>query len=208
MTAMPIVDELPEIRELRKGIERLRSLAVGRDPRTGAHEHRVARLSRAIATALGLAPIRIAVLELAAGIHDIGKLQVPPAILHKQGRLSEEELPLVRMHARHGYEALLLLRSPFPVADFVHQHHERVDGKGYPRGLTRRDLHVESRILTVADTYDAMASARSYQARRTDEDVTAELRRIRGTQLDPDAVDACIALIESGVAAKCLDEGG
>jgi HD-GYP domain-containing protein (c-di-GMP phosphodiesterase class II) len=196
--------DLPEIRDLRRGVERLRSLAVGRDPRTGAHERRVARLSRAIGTLLGLPPIRVSVLELAAGIHDIGKLQVPAAILHKNGTLSDDEREIVRAHARHGYEALALLRSPFPIADFVHQHHERVDGRGYPRGLTGAELHLESRILTVADVYDAMASTRSYQPGRPPADVAAELRRIRGAQLDESAVDACLHLIGTGEAERCL----
>lgn len=202
---MPSPDyELPEIRELRRGVERLRSLAIGRDPRTGAHERRVARLSAAIGTRLGLTPIRVAVLELAAGIHDIGKLQVPSAILHKKGRLTDEERDAVRAHARYGYEALTLLRSPFPVADFVHEHHERVDGKGYPRGLMGRDLHLESRILAAADTYDSMASKHSYQAGRSAEAVTEELKRVRAGQLDEAVVDALLEMIASGEAERCL----
>jgi HD-GYP domain-containing protein (c-di-GMP phosphodiesterase class II) len=202
------IHEPPEIRELRKGVDRLRSLAIGRDPRTGAHERRVARLSRAIAEEIGLEPLRIVVLELAAGIHDIGKLQVPAAVLHKKGALNDDEREIVRRHARHGYDALALLRSPFPIADFVHQHHERVDGKGYPLGLTAADLHLESRILTVADVYDAMASARSYQPNRPTSDVTAELLRARGTQLDATVVDACLRLVDAGIAARCLEEAG
>jgi HD-GYP domain-containing protein (c-di-GMP phosphodiesterase class II) len=200
--------ELPEIRELRKGVERLRSLAVGRDPRTGAHERRVARVATSLAGLLGLTPLRVAVLELAAGIHDIGKLQIPATILHKATPLTDAEREVLRGHARHGYEALTLLRSPFPIADFVHEHHERVDGRGYPRGLGGRDLHLESRILTVADVYDAMASRRSYQAGRSDEEVAAELRRVRGTQLDGAVVDACLHLIGTGEAARCVDEPG
>jgi HD-GYP domain-containing protein (c-di-GMP phosphodiesterase class II) len=200
--------ELPEIRELRRGVERLRSLAIGRDPRTGAHERRVARLSAAIATRLGLTPIRVAVLELAAGIHDIGKLQVPAAILHKQGRLTDEEREAVRAHARYGFDALKLLRSPFPIADFVHEHHERVDGKGYPRGLMGRDLHLESRILTAADAYDSMASKHSYQPGRNAEAVTAELQRVRGQQLDEAVVDALLEMLANGEAERCLAEAG
>jgi HD-GYP domain-containing protein (c-di-GMP phosphodiesterase class II) len=198
--------ELPEIRELRRGVERLRSLAVGRDPRTGAHERRVARLATSLGHLLGLTPLRIAVLELAAGIHDLGKLKVPPAILHKTTPLTDEERAVVRGHARHGYDALALLRAPFPIADFVHEHHERVDGRGYPRGLTGRDLHLESRIVTVADVYDAMASRRSYQDGRSDDEVAAELRRVRGTQLDESVVDACLHLIGTGEAARCVAE--
>lgn len=196
--------ELPEIRELRRGVERLRSVAVGRDPRTGAHERRVARLSAAIAARLGLAPMRIAVLELAAGIHDLGKLQVPVALLHKTGRLSDDERDAVRAHARHGYDALVLLRSPFPIADFVHEHHERVDGRGYPRGLTGRDLHLESKILAAADAYDAMASKSSYQTGRPAEQIAAELQRVRGTQLDEAVVDVLLAMIADGDAERCL----
>ncbi len=202
---MPSSDyELPEIRELRRGVERLRSLAIGRDPRTGAHERRVAKLAAAIGTRLGLTPIRVAVLELAAGIHDIGKLQVPAPILHKKGRLTDEERDAVRAHAKYGYEALALLRSPFPIAEFVHQHHERVDGKGYPRGLMGRDLHLESRILAAADTYDSMASKHSYQPGKDADAVVKELKRIRGHQLDEAVVDALLELIANGDAERCV----
>ncbi len=187
-------------------MERLRSLAIGRDPRTGAHERRVARLSRSLGALLGLSPIRLAVLELAAGIHDIGQLQVPAAILHKKGTLTPEERDAVRAHARYGYEALALLRSPFPIADFVHEHHERHDGRGYPRGLTGPELHLESRILTVADVYDAMASKKSYQRSRGEDEVGRELAAARGTQLDPAVVDALTRLIASGEAARCLED--
>jgi len=203
---MAAVDaDLPGLRELRAGVERLRSLATGRDPRTGAHERRVARVSVAIGRLLELPPIRLAVLDLAAGIHDFGKLQVPREILHKQGPLTDEERVIVRRHAQHGHDALALLRSTFPIAEIVQQHHERVDGRGYPRGLVGRDLHLESRILSVADVYDAMASARSYRPSLGAPDVTAELQRIRGTQLDEAAVDACLHLVATGEATRCLE---
>lgn len=198
--------DLPELRDLRRGIEGLRVLARGQDPRTSAHEKRVAKLCVAIGRELGLAPLRIAMLELAAGIHDIGKLQVPPAVLHKSGRLSDEERRLVEAHAKHGYDALALLRSPLPIADFVLQHHERVDGKGYPQRLGGRDLHLESKILACADVYDAIAAKRSYKAGRQPKDVEAELRQARGTQLDAAVVDALLQLIASGEAARCIED--
>jgi HD-GYP domain-containing protein (c-di-GMP phosphodiesterase class II) len=196
----PLAD-LPELRDLRRGVEGLRVLARGQDPRTSAHERRVAGLCGAIARELGLTPLRVAVLELAAGVHDIGKLQVPVAVLHKAGDLSEAELRLVRAHARHGHDALALLRSPLPVAEFVLQHHERVDGRGYPQGLGGGDLHLESKILAAADVYDAIAAEHSYRAGRQPADVAAELKSARGTQLDAAVVDALLRVIARGAAA-------
>ena len=198
--------DLPELRELRRGVEGLRVLARGRDPKTAAHDKRVAKLCVAISRELCLAPLRIAVPEVAAGIHDIGKLQVPPAVLHKTGRLTDEERRLVQAHAKHGHDALALLRSPLPMAEFVLQHHERVDGKGYPRGLVGRDLHLESKILAVADVYDAIAAKQSYQAARQPQDVEAELRRARGTLRREAAGDALLRLIARGEAARCLED--
>lgn len=196
--------DLPELRELRRGVDGLRVLARGQDPRTSAHERRVAKLSVAIARELGLSPLRTAVLELAAGLHDIGKLQVPPTVLHKAGRLDEGERSFVQAHAKHGHAALALLRSPLPIAEFVLQHHERVDGRGYPNRLVGRDLHLESRILAGADVYDAIASQRSYQAGRAPEEVTTELQAARGSQLDEAVVDVLLHLMTTGEAARCV----
>lgn len=198
--------DLPELRELRRGVDGLRMLARGQDPRTAAHEKRVAKLCVAIGRTLGLAPLRIAVLELAAGLHDIGKLQVPPAVLHKTGRLNDDERRLVQAHAKHGHDALALLRSPLPIAEFVLQHHERIDGRGYPHGLGGRDLHLESKILACADVYDAIAAARSYKAGRQPADVEAELQQARGKQLDESVVDVVLQLMRTGEAARCVED--
>jgi len=141
---------------------------------------------------------RIEVLRTAGLLHDIGKISVPIEILSKPGRLTAEEMRLIHPHSTVGYE--ILARIPFdgPVAEMVWQHHERLDGSGYPRGLRGEDILLEARILAVADVVEAMASHRPYRPSLGIRAALQEVVRHRGTAFDPSVVDACVAIFREG----------
>jgi putative nucleotidyltransferase with HDIG domain len=182
-------------------IHTLSSTVEARDPYTSGHQTRVAQLACAIARELALPEDRIAAIRMAGVIHDIGKIAVPAEILSKPSRLLEVEFQLLKIHPRVGYDILKNSSFPLPLADIVYQHHERIDGSGYPRGLTGRKILLEARIMTVADVVEAMSSHRPY---RPAIGIDATLRNIgenRGTLFDPDVVDACLKVIrEKGFA--------
>ena len=134
-----------------------------RDPYTAGHQIRVADLSCAIASEMGFSSNEIEGIRMAASIHDIGKLSVPAEILSKPTKLSDIEFALIKEHARSGYEILKKVESPWPLAEIAYQHHERMDGSGYPRKLKGEDIIIEARILAVADTIEAIASNRPYR---------------------------------------------
>jgi HD-GYP domain-containing protein (c-di-GMP phosphodiesterase class II) len=133
-------------------------------------------------------------IELAASVHDLGKINVPAEILAKPGKLSDIELLLIRVHAQAGYEILKDIRFPWPIADIVRQHHERLDGSGYPQGLKGDAILPEARIMAVADVMETMASHRPYRAALGVDAALKEIERGRGTLYDPAAVDACLRL--------------
>ena len=165
-----------------------------RDPYTAGHQRRVAVLAVAIAREMSLAEHAVRGLELAATVHDIGKINVPAEILAKPGKVSSTELELIKTHAESGYEILKDVEFPWPVAEMVRQHHERLDGSGYPRGLKSDQILKEAKILAVADVVEAMSSHRPYRPSKGIEAALEEIARIRGTQLDAHAVDACLKL--------------
>ncbi len=170
-----------------------------RDPFTVQHQDRVANLAVAIGARLNLAAQRLEVLRLAAAVHDIGKIAIPAEILGKPGALSDTEYALVKTHSAIGFSILQQLQSPLPIAEIAYQHHERLDGTGYPRGLSGEAILFEARILSVADVYDAMTSNRAYRPGMPADFVLEKLHEMAGTLLDIDAVEACQAciLIES-----------
>lgn len=189
-------------RAMRQTIEALSAALESRDPYTAGHERQVAAIAVAIATRMGLDPFRIEGLRLAATVHDIGKIQIPLRILAKPGRLSEIEFNLIKTHPTVGYDILRTLDLPWPVADMVYQHHEYLDGSGYPCGLTGDEIMLEARIMTVADIVESMSSPRPYRPSLGLQAALAEIRRMRGQKLDPAVVDACLALYEeAGVPA-------
>ncbi len=165
-----------------------------RDPYTAGHQKRVARLACAIAKKMGLDANRIEGLNLAAQIHDVGKINIPAEILSKPTKLTNIEFMLIQMHPEMGYEILKDIEFPWPVATIVRQHHEKLDGSGYPLGLKGDEILLESRILTVADIVEAMASHRPYRPSLGIDIAINEILRERGTKLDATVVDACIAL--------------
>jgi PAS domain S-box-containing protein len=163
-----------------------------RDPYTAGHHRRVSELSVRIAREMELEEEMIKAIELAAVIHDLGKIQVPAEILSKPGRLSEIEFGLVKIHPTVGYKLLKDIDFPWPLAEIIHQHHERMDGTGYPRGLKGDQITLESRIICVADTVEAMSSHRPYRPALGIDRALEQIKLDRGTHYDPQVVDACL----------------
>jgi PAS domain S-box-containing protein len=163
-----------------------------RDPYTAGHQIRSADLARAIATEMGFTQDTIDGIRMAGSIHDIGKLSIPAEILSKPTKLSELEFSLIKEHARKGFEMLKDVESPWPLAEIVYQHHERMDGSGYPRNLKGDDILMEARILAVADVVEAMASHRPYRPGLGIDAALEEIARNRTTLYDSEVVDACL----------------
>jgi len=171
------------------------SRAVGaRDPYTAQHQQRVSRLSRSIAQEMGLDAERIDGLRMGASIHDIGKINLPAEILSKPSKLTDIEYELIKGHAQVGYDILKSVSFPWPVADIAHQHHERLDGSGYPRGLKGEEICLEARIVAVADVVEAMSNHRPYRPSLGIDAALEEIETHRGTWFEPAAVDACVKL--------------
>ncbi|HJV54030.1 MAG TPA: MASE3 domain-containing protein [Noviherbaspirillum sp.] len=165
-----------------------------RDPYTAGHQRRVAALATAIGREVGLSESQMQGLHLAASIHDVGKIHIPSEILNKPGRLSALELELIKTHAQAGYDILKDIRFPWPIARIVLEHHERLDGSGYPNGLRGEQILRESKILTVADVVEAMTSHRPYRPGLGLEVALDHIVSHRGEWYDPQAVDICVRL--------------
>lgn len=167
-----------------------------RDPYTAGHQLRVASLAKAIAANMGLQEQQIYYLIMAAKIHDIGKMYIPSDILSKPGQLTKIEFQLIQTHPKGGHDIIANINFPFPVALMILQHHERLDGSGYPYGLTNPEILLESRILAVADVVEAMSSHRPYRPALGIDKALEEISKYSGTLYDPDVVDACIRLFD------------
>jgi PAS domain S-box-containing protein len=165
-----------------------------RDPYTSGHERRVGELAAAIGTELGMTEHQVTGLRVSGGVHDVGKIAVPAEILSKPTRLSAAEFAIVKTHAQQGYEILKDIDFPWPVAETVWQHHERLDGSGYPRGLSGDQISLEARIMAVADVVESMSTHRPYRPALGIEVAFAELDAKSGTLYDPTVVAACIRL--------------
>ncbi len=177
-----------------------------RDRHTAGHQRRVTALAQAIATEIGLPRERSRAVSIAGMLHDLGKITIPTEILSKPGRLTEMEFAIVKTHPRAGYDILKSIEFPWPVAEIVVQHHERLDGSGYPAGLKGAQSALEARILAVADVVEAMASHRPYRPALGIERALSEIRGNKGRLYDPDVVDACLAVFSSG-AFRFADQG-
>jgi len=193
--------------ELRENVERLKKVMSGviraidvivetRDPYTAGHQHQVARLATTIATEMGLPADTVEAIYVAASIHDLGKIYVPAEILSKPGRISDIERGFIRTHPQVGYDILKSIDFPWPIAEIVLQHHERMDGSGYPRGLKDGDIRIEARILGLADVVESMGSHRPYRPTLGIEKALDEIRTNRGILYDSDVVDVCLALFQ------------
>jgi len=194
--AQEFICGMSEYSNLEESFHALATMLEKRDPYTAGHQQRVADLSEKIALELGLSEDKAHGIRLAGMVHDIGKIQVPAEVLNKPGKLSELELSLIRLHPQVGYDILKAIRSPWPIPDAVLQHHERLDGSGYPRGLKSNEIIIEAKILAVSDTVEAMSSHRPYRAGLGLDAALEEIVKLRGVQLDSDVVDACLRLFK------------
>jgi PAS domain S-box-containing protein len=194
-------------RELKESWEKLHQALEGtiqamavtieiRDPFTAGHQRRVSKLSCAIAAEMKLPDKLIEGLRVAGDIHDIGKIYVPAEILSKPGRITAIEYGIIKTHPQVGFDILKTIKFPWPVAQIVLQHHERLDGSGYPLGLTGNQILQEAKILTVADIVEAMSSHRPYRPAQGIDKALGEVLQNRGRFYDPVAVDACVRLFE------------
>ena len=193
--------------QIKQGIKKLKSTINGvietlaltveqRDPYTSGHQHRVSKLSCAIAEEMGLSENQVDGIRTAGVLHDIGKMHIPAEFLAKPGKLSESEFNICKTHTQVGYDILKGIEFPWPVAEIVNQHHERIDGSGYHLGLSNGDILIESKILCVADVVEAMASHRPYRPALGMDTALEEITKHKGVRFDSVVVDACLNVIK------------
>ncbi len=180
---------------LNDAISTLASIVEIRDPYTSGHQKNVALLATGIAEELGLDKDNIEAIGIAAVIHDIGKINIPPSILARPGKISDIEYSMIKTHPQVGYDMVKNIHFPWPIADFVLQHHERLDGSGYPNGLKEKDILLEARILAVADVIEAMASHRPYRPALGIDKALKEIKKGKGKLYDTKVVEACVKII-------------
>jgi HD-GYP domain-containing protein (c-di-GMP phosphodiesterase class II) len=195
-----LFEQEPEelLRMLNGTVEAMASLCEKIDPYTAGHQRRVARLACAIAKKMGLSDEQVYGIRVIGVVHDIGKMALPDDILSKPGVLNAEELSIVQTHPQVAYDVLKNLEFPWPVAQTVLQHHERVDGSGYPNKLAGEDIILEARILCVADVVESMVSHRPYRPAPGLEKAMEEIELNSGVLYDPMVADACSKLSSNG----------
>ncbi len=182
-------------------IKAISKIVESRDPFTSGHQERVARLATAIAEEMGLSGELIESIHIAATLHDVGKINVPADILSKPGKLSPIEIRMIRIHPEVGYDILKSIQFPYPISQIVVQHHERMDGSGYPAGMRGQNILLEARILAVADVVESMASHRPYRPAFGIEKALEEISDQRGSIYDETVVDACLKLFKENLFA-------
>jgi putative nucleotidyltransferase with HDIG domain len=180
-------------------VKTLSKIVEARDPYTSGHEDQVAKISCDIAKEMKLTEEQIAAIHVAATLHDIGKISVPSEILTKPGRLSDLEREMINTHCKVANDILLNIEFPYPVAEIIFQHHERMDGSGYPRGLKGDQIAIEARIIGTADVIDAMASYRPYRPALGVDAAIAEIVTYKGITYDSAVVDACLKVFQNTV---------
>jgi HD-GYP domain-containing protein (c-di-GMP phosphodiesterase class II) len=203
------IDRNNALKEARLNLDKLRNAMEGivqaisttvemRDPYTAGHQQRVADLACAIAEAMALPDDEIYGLRMASVIHDLGKIMIPSEILSKPGQLNPLEYELIKNHVQAGYDILKSIEFPWPLADIILQHHERMDGSGYPNGLKGDEIMLAARILSVSDVFETIASHRPYRPSLGLPFALNELRENRGKLYDNQVVDVCLSLVEDG----------
>jgi len=214
VTAFDITERKNTETKLKETLENLRkaihitiqvmSLAVeSRDPFTAGHQKRTSDLARTIATEMGLTEDKIDAIRMAGLIHDIGKLSIPSEILSKPTILFPVEYEILKTHAKSGYDILKCIESPWPLAEIVYQHHERINGSGYPRKLKGIGILIEARIIAVADVVEAMSTHRPYRPAMNLDIAIEEIEKNSGILYDPDVVNACMKVFrEKGYTFK------
>ncbi|WPL15774.1 Cyclic di-GMP phosphodiesterase response regulator RpfG [Thiorhodovibrio winogradskyi] len=207
LTLRDLTDRHLAEQEKRASAERIRTALVQtieaisrtvetRDPYTAGHQRRVATLGREMALAMGLDQDIVDGVYMGGTIHDIGKLYIPAEILNRPGKLNDAEFMLIKTHCAVGRDIIGGIDFPWPLAEMIHQHHERIDGSGYPRGLQGEDILLQARILSVADVVDAMSSRRPYREALGLDAALKEIARGAGSCYDPDAAAICIQLFQ------------
>lgn len=188
-------ENLKKLRRTMKGTIYAMAMTVElRDPYIAGHQRNVAQLASVIAKDMGLSEEKIEGVCLAGSVHDIGRTSIPIEILAKPAPLSELEFLLVKRHPQIGYDILSMIEFPWPIGQIVLQHHERMDGSGYPQGLSGKDILLEARILAVADVVEAMTSHRPYRPAYGMEIALGEISKNRGKLYDANVVEACLRL--------------
>ncbi|MCL6613736.1 MAG: HD domain-containing protein [Firmicutes bacterium] len=196
-TEEELTASLARLRKAIEGTIKAMALIVEiRDPYTAGHQRRVARLAERIAKEMWLPLEQILGIKLAATIHDIGKIAIPAEILSKPGRITHIERELIKTHPQVGFDILKSVDFPWPIAQIVHQHHERLDGSGYPAGLKGEEIILEARILAVADVVEAMSSHRPYRPALGIQEALAEIEKHAGILYDQAVVRLCVHLFE------------
>ena len=181
---------------LKETIQAMSLTVETRDPYTAGHQKRVAELAGAIAEDMGFSKDRVEGIRMAGIIHDLGKIAVPAEILSKPGPITKLEFAIIKTHSQVGYDILKSIEFPWPIAQIMLQHHERMDGSGYPMGIKGEDILLESRILAVADVVEAMASHRPYRPALGIDVALEEISKRRGVCYDADVVDVCLKLFD------------
>ena len=195
-TNAELKESLRRMNEIVDGvINSLSSTVDARDPYTAGHQKRVAQLAIEISRSMGFSETGVTSIRMAGVLHDLGKIAIPAEILSKPSTLSDIEFSLIKTHPQVGYDILKNINFPTPVALIVYQHHERLDGSGYPLGLSGDDILPAARILTVADVVEAMSSHRPYRPGLGIDKALEEIEKNSGRFYDPDAVDACLKIM-------------
>ena len=191
-------DQLTE--ELQKIIEDIADIITKvielRDPYSIGHLQRVSKLAMAIAQEMKLPQDKIEGIKIASLVHDIGKVNLPSEIVRKPGKLIEVEFNLIKSHPKISYDLLKRIDFPWPIAEIVFQHHEKIDGSGYPRGLKGDEICIEAKILGIANVVEAMSSYRSYRPALIIDEALNEIDKNKNIIFDPEVVDACIKLFK------------
>jgi HD-GYP domain-containing protein (c-di-GMP phosphodiesterase class II) len=193
-----------KLQEALQDIVNVLAATVGkRDPYTAGHQQRVAQLASAIAVEMGLTSRQVQGIHVVGSLHDIGKINVPIEILTKPGGIDEHERGIIQLHPQVGYEIIKGVDFPWPVAQAVLQHHERLDGSGYPEGISGEAISIEARVLAVADVVEAMSSLRPYREALGIDKALEEITQKRDVLYDPQVVDACVRLFrEKGLGLE------
>ncbi len=168
-------------------------MAETRDPYTAGHQHRVSQFACDIAIQMGLPDDQVESIRISGLLHDIGKIRIPVSLLNRPGKLLKAEWELIKMHPLVGYKILKNIPFPWPIADIVYQHHERIDGSGYPRGLTGKDILLEAKIMAVADVIEAISSHRPYRPALPIESALNEIKNQKGSLFDKAVVDSFLS---------------
>lgn len=197
MLERQVKEKTAALQEMLNATIKAMALAVEiRDPYTAGHQERVSHLACAIAKKMALTSAQINAIRFSGILHDVGKIRIPAAIINRPGKLLAIEREIIKIHPQIGYDLLKHIPFPWPIAQIVLQHHEKLDGSGYPNGLTEKEILLEAKILTVADVTEAESSHRPYRPTRGIETALEEIKKNRGRLYLPDAVDACVALFE------------